>query len=64
MLQVGVAVKGPGQHLLGGDKHAQRLGEQGDGRQELDFYEQSGKASGILGDGEGAKVRHFSYVDF
>ena len=23
--QVQVAVKGPGQHLLGGDKHAQRL---------------------------------------
>jgi hypothetical protein len=33
---VGVAVEGPGQHLLGGDEHAQRLGEQGDGGQELD----------------------------
>ena len=31
LLQVGVAVKGPGQHLLGGNKDAKRLGEQGDG---------------------------------
>ena len=31
LLQVGIAVKGPGQHLLRGDKHAQRLGKQGDG---------------------------------
>jgi hypothetical protein len=33
--KVGVAVKGPGQHLLRGDEDAQRLGEQGDGGQEL-----------------------------
>ena len=49
MLQVGVAVKGPGQHLLGGDKHVQRLGEQGDGGQEFEFHDKSGSASGILG---------------
>ena len=59
LLQVGVAVEGPGQHLLRGDKHAQRLGEQGDGGQEFDFHEDSRRASGILGDGEGgAKVRN------
>jgi len=57
LLQVGVAVKGPGQHLLGGDKHAQRLGEQGNVGQELDFHRWNGRASGIFGDGEsGAKV--------
>jgi hypothetical protein len=28
---VGVAVQGPGQHILGGDEHAKRLGEQRDG---------------------------------
>jgi len=39
LLQVGVAVKGPGQHLLRGDKHAQRLGEQGDGGQEFYFHD-------------------------
>ena len=33
--QVGIAVKGPGQHLLGDDEDAQRIGEQGDGGQEL-----------------------------
>jgi hypothetical protein len=38
LLQVGVAVKGPGQHLLRGNEDAQRLGEQGDGRQECDFH--------------------------
>jgi hypothetical protein len=54
-----------GQHILGGDGHAQRLGEQGDSGQELDFHDWSGWASGILGDGEGrAKVRRLSYVDF
>jgi hypothetical protein len=39
LLKVGVVVEGPGQHLLGGDKHAQRLGEVEDGRQELDFHD-------------------------
>ena len=39
LLQVGVAVKGPGQHLLRGDKHAERLVEQGDGGQEFDFHD-------------------------
>jgi len=39
LLEVGVAVQGPGQHLLGGDRDAQRLGEQGDGGQEFDFHE-------------------------
>jgi hypothetical protein len=38
-LQVGVAVEGLGQNFLGGDKHAQRLGEQGDGGQEFEFYD-------------------------
>jgi len=47
----------------GGDKHAQRLGEQGDGGQEFDFHDKGGSASGILGDGEGGtKVRHNSCV--
>ena len=39
LLQVRVAVEGPGQHLLRGDKHAQRLGEQGDGGQEFNFHD-------------------------
>jgi len=37
LLQVGVVVLGPGQHLLGGDEDAND-GEQGDGGQELDFH--------------------------
>jgi len=39
LLQVGVAVQGPGQHLLRGDEDVQRLGEQGDGGQEFDFHD-------------------------
>ena len=39
LLQMGVAVKGPGQHLLRGDEDAKRLGEQGDGGQEFDFHD-------------------------
>jgi len=38
LLKVGVAVKGSGQHLLGDDKDAQRLGEEGDGGQEFEFH--------------------------
>ena len=39
LLQVWVAVQGPGQHLLRGDGDAQRPGEQGDGGQEFYFHD-------------------------
>jgi len=38
LLQVGIAVQDPGQHLLWGDEDAND-GDQGDGGQEFDFHE-------------------------
>ena len=47
LLQARVVVESPGQHLLGSDEHAQRLGEQGDARQEFNFHDTGGRLPGI-----------------
>jgi len=60
LLQVRVAVEGPGQHLLRGDKGSRETA----GRSSISLIRVEG-ASRIFWDGEGgAKVRHVSYVDF